>query len=161
MKRMRRFLLGGLMVAALGCYTYVPITTDVPPAGERVALHITDRGRVELADRLGPGVVRMEGMIARSDSTELVVNLHRIGQIGSGTSRWSGEAVRVDRSYVGGVELRRLSRGRTALVAGAVTAGVVAFIASRGIFGAFDRTEEPTPPPEPGSTIIPAFRPTP
>lgn len=155
---MRHLILGGLLVAAQGCYTYVPVSTNVPPTGERVALHISDRGRVELADRLGPGVVRVEGMVARTDSTDYVVNLHRIAQIGSGTSRWSGEAVRVNRNYVNGIELRQLSRGRTVLVAGVVTAGVVAFIATRGIFGAFDRSEEPTPNPEPGSIIIPVFR---
>ena len=158
-RQLRHLIVGALMVVAVqGCYTYVPVTSNVPPTGERVALHITDRGRVELADRLGPGVVRMEGLVARTDSTDYVVNLHRIAQIGTGTSRWSGEPVRVNRSYVGSVEIRRLSRGRTALVAGAVTAGVVAFIASRGIFGAFDRTEEPEPGPEPGSIIIPVFR---
>jgi len=155
---MRRFILGGLLVGAQGCYTYVPIRTAVPATGERVALQITDRGRVELADRLGPGIVRMEGLVARADSIEYVVNLHRIAQIGAGTSRWSGEAVRVNKDYVGGVELRKLSRGRTALVAGVVAGAVVAFIASRGIFGAFDRNDEPEPPPGPGTTIIPLFR---
>lgn len=159
---MRCLILGGLMVAAQGCYQYVPIQSNVPPTGERVALQITDQGRVGLADRLGPGVTRMEGLVTRSDSTEYVMNLFRIAQIGSGTSRWSGEAVRVNRNYVGSVELRRLSRGRTALVAGVVGAGVVAFIASRAIRGVFNRDEgDSEVPPPPGSSVVPLFRLTP
>ena len=73
-----------------------------------------------------------------------------------------GEAVRVNRNYVGSVELRRLSRGRTALAAGVVGAGVVAFIASRAIRGVFNRDEgDNEVPPPPGSSVVPLFRLTP
>jgi len=155
---MRQIILGGLMLAAQGCYAYVPVETDVAPTGERVALQITDQGRVGLADRLGPGVTRVEGLVTSTDSTDYVMSLFRIAQIGSGTSRWSGESVRVNRNYVGGVERRQLSRGKTALVVGAVMVGVIAFIASRGLFGGVDREDSPEPPPPPGSSLAPVFR---
>jgi hypothetical protein len=50
-------------------------------------------------------------------------------------SRWSGELVRIDRSLVGNVWQRKLSRGRTAFAATAITAAVVAFFVSTDLIG--------------------------
>jgi hypothetical protein len=89
------------------------------------------------------------------------MNLYSIAQIGTGTSQWSGESVRVNRNYVGSVQLRRLSRGRTALAVGVGAAAVGAFIATRVIKGSGDRQEPAEPPPPPGSSLVPVFRWTP
>ena len=84
----------GVIPAALGCYTYVPLDTSAGvQAGEHIAVEITDRGRAELSDRLGSGVVRVEGTLTRTDSVDLVMNVWRVAQIGGPTARWSGESV--------------------------------------------------------------------
>ena len=126
----------GVIPAALGCFAYAPLDTSaVVQAGEHVAVEITDRGRAELSERLGSGVLRLEGTLTRADSTDLVMNVWRVAQIGGTTSRWSGESVRLRREYASRVEQRILNRGKTYLVAGAAVVGVVVFTRQFGLFG--------------------------
>ena len=51
-----RIALGLLLLQLTGCYQYVPVGTPQLPAGALVSVGLNDRGRVELADRIGPGV---------------------------------------------------------------------------------------------------------
>lgn len=150
MKLLRTWLLVGVIPAA-GCYKYVPLDTSAGiPAGEHVAVEITDRGRAELGDRIGSGVVRLEGTITRSDSQSIVMNVWRVAQIGGATSKWSGESVQFRRDFVAELEARTLNRGKTYLAAGAVTVGLVLFLKSTDLFGSYiggsDPPEEPPPP---------------
>jgi hypothetical protein len=126
----------GVVPAALGCYQYAPLDTSAGvQAGEHVAVEITDRGRSELGDRLGAGVLRLEGTLTRTDSADLVMNVWRVAQIGGPTTRWSGESVRFKREYASRVQTRTLNRGRTLLVSGAAVAGLVLFSRQFGLLG--------------------------
>jgi hypothetical protein len=126
----------GVMPAALGCFQYAPLDTSTGvQAGEHVAVEITDRGRAELSDRLGPGVLRLEGTLTRTDSTELVMNVWRVAQLSGPTSRWSGESIRFKREYASSVQARTLNRAKTFAVAGAVVAGLVVFTKQFGLLG--------------------------
>jgi hypothetical protein len=139
--------------AALGCYTYVPLDTSTgPQVGEHIAVEVTDRGRVELGERLGSGVVRVEGTLTRTDSQDLEMNVWRVMSIGGATSRWSGENVRFRRDLAANVQMRYLNRTRTYLVAGAAVAGLVLFTKSFDLFGSFVGGSDPIDGPPPASS---------
>jgi hypothetical protein len=143
----------GVVPAALGCYAYAPLETSTGvQAGEHVAVEITDRGRAELSDRLGSGVLRLEGTLTRSDSVDLVLNVWRVRQIGGPTARWSGESVRLRREYASSVQTRTLNRARTFLIAGAAVAGVVVFTKQFGLFGFATGGDDQVEPPPPVSS---------
>ena len=144
----------GVVPAALGCYSYTPLDTSAGvQAGEHVAVEITDRGRAELSDRLGQGVLRLEGTLTRTDSVDLVMNVWRVAQLGSPTAaRWSGESVKLPRVYASRVAMRTLNRPKTFLVAGAALAGLVVFTKSFGLFGFSTDGGEDVPPPPPASS---------
>ena len=142
-----------VLPAAVGCYKYVPLDTSAGiSAGEHVAVEFTDRGRAELGDRIGSGVVRLEGTLVQSDSQVMVLNVWRVAQIGGATSRWSGESVRFRRDFVAGVQSRTLNRAKTYLVAGSVVLGVTLFIKSNDLFGSFIGGGDPPPDPPPLSS---------
>jgi len=143
----------GVVPAALGCYAYVPLDTSRGvQAGEHVAVEITDRGRVELSDRLGSGVLRLEGTLTRSDSVDLEMNVWRVAHFNGPISRWSGESVRLRREYASTVQTRTLNRGKTYLAAGAAVAGVVLFTRSFGLFGFSVGGDDPGDQPPPVSS---------
>jgi hypothetical protein len=139
----------GVVPAAVGCYTYAPLdTTAGVQAGEHIAVEVTDRGRAELGDRLGTGILRVEGTLTRVDSQDLVMNVWRVAQIGGEVARWSGESVRFRRDYAARVQTRTLNRGKTWMAVGAATAGFVAFAVSFDLFGGFiGGQESPEDPP--------------
>lgn len=135
-----------------GCYSYVPITPgDAPPAGEPVALEISDAGRVGLSDRFGPGLMRVEGRLTTSPVQEYALNVHRVAFIGAPTSRWSGELVRIDRGFVGRIQQRKLSKGRTAFAVGVVVLSVAAVFITADLAGFFEGSG--AGPPEPPGPI--------
>ena len=140
----------GVLPAALGCYQYAPLDTSAGvQAGEHVAVEITDRGRAELGDRLGSGVVRLEGTLTGTDSVDLVMNVWRVAQINGPTARWSGESVRLKREYASRVQTRKVDRGKTYLLAGGVAVGIYLFTTQFDLLGfASDNggNEEPPPP---------------
>jgi hypothetical protein len=149
----RLWVVVGVVPAALGCYTYAPLDTSTGvQAGEHVAIEVTDRGRVELGDRLGSGVLRLEGTLTRTDSQELVMNVWRVVSIGGESSRWSGESVRFRREFAATVQTRTLNRSRTYLVAGTAVVGLVLFAKSFDLLGSFVGGSDPAEPPPPASS---------
>ena len=153
----RRALLGAALVALPACYDYVPVTTS-PPVGEIVALDITDRGRVDLADRFGPGVARIEGRLTSAAPDQYVLAVSRVTQINGETAAWTGETVHLSRDVVGSVQNRKFDRGRSALIAAVATAGVVGFIISRNGNSSSTTTIDTTGGKPPASVRIPLGR---
>lgn len=142
-------------VAALtllgACHKYVPVDGATPPAGDIIAFHISDQGRIGLHDRLGPGVARIEGRVVGAESDVFVVSVASVEQLNGTDTRWAGEEMRLQRSFVSHVQRREFSKTRTLLLAGGITAGIVAFVASQGfdaLFGDDDDNGPPEPPQE-------------
>jgi hypothetical protein len=163
MMQWRRFgaLVGvAVLVPVLqACYTYGPLTTPAPSVGETFEFEVSDRGRVELSERFGPGLTEIEGRLVANENSQYVINVFRVSHLNGQTAQWSGETTRINQALVGNVRGRRLSRGRTALAAGTATVAVVAILASRGLLGHW--TGDPETPGEeepPISTRIPLFR---
>lgn len=155
---MRKWFSAVLVAASVpamhGCYTYVPVDTSTsPPVGEQVAFEITDQGRSALAERLGPGVMRVEGSLTRADSEQYVMRVWGLDQLRVGKVRWSGESVSISRDYVAGVERRQLSTVRTWLAAG-VAGGVMYFAFTQDLIGGGRPSGEDDPPEPPSSSII-------
>lgn len=126
---------GALLLPSLtGCYSYGRVAGESAAIGAPVELAITDNGRVALSPTLGTGVLEMRGtLVGRTDSV-FVVRVGEVRAINSGALRWTGDTVHVRRDYVSTIEQRQFSRGRTAILAGALTAAV-ALIATRSLTG--------------------------
>lgn len=144
-------VLMALVAQLAGCYSYVPVVTDAPPiVGERYALQISDQGRVGLAERFGSGLSRVEGRLTQVSPLEFALSVFRVEHVGGQSSTWAGESVRIDRGYVGRIDSRKFSRGRTTLAVGAATVAIGYFIVSRGLLGFYtgDQQEPTIPGPE-------------
>jgi hypothetical protein len=153
MRYLGLWVVAGVVPAALGCYTYAPLDTSAGvQAGEHIAVEVTDRGRAELSDRLGPGVMRIEGFLTRSDTQEFVMNVWRVAEIGGSVNRWSGESVRFRRDFAARVQTRTLNRPRTYLFAGAAVVGAVLFAKSFDLLGGFLAGSDPREEPPPASS---------
>ena len=150
--RSRRSWLGlGALAVLAACHKYVPVNASTPPVGDVVAFTITDQGRVALFERLGPGVATIEGRVVGTEDNNYLVSVARVEQVNGTASRWSGEVMRLDRGFIDHFRRRELSKTRTWLLAGGVTAAVTALIATKGltaIFGGDDPAPPPTEPPQ-------------
>lgn len=136
-----------VLAASQACYNYVPVETA--PVGEEVALTMSDRGRVTLADRFGPGLSEIQGRLVGMQDSNFIVNVNRVSHITGSSALWAGEQSRINRDLVGAVRIRRLSVARTAALAAVTAAGLAVFTA-RSLSGG--GTE--TPPSDSGKVPI-------
>jgi hypothetical protein len=148
-----------LLPALQACYTYGPLTTPSPAVGQTFEFEVSDRGRVDLSERFGPGLTEIEGRLVANENSQYVINVFRVSHLNGQTAQWSGETTRINQSFIGTVRARRLSRGRTALAAAGATGVILALLASRGLLGSWTGDSD-TPDDEepPISTRIPLFQ---
>jgi hypothetical protein len=126
-RQIRAAFAGALLLPTLtGCYTYRPIWTGEPVPGSVITFGLTDRGRVALSDRLGPGARNVTGMLTSATDSAYIVSVSRVTYIdGDRVAKWNGEAVGVSRQDISGVAERQLSKSRSWLAAG-IIAGALA-----------------------------------
>jgi hypothetical protein len=118
-----------------GCYQYVPITSTPNVQEVGAAFELTDVGRVNLSDRIGPEVSRISGLLVRSTDTAYVLRVSEVRDLGGVVSRWAGEEISLRQDYVKRVYERRFSLGRTLMAAGAAVGTVVAIAITRSLLG--------------------------
>jgi hypothetical protein len=121
-----------MLATQSGCYTYAPAAGEFAP-GTRVAYTVTDRGRVALADQVGPGVMRVEGTVLQNTGSGYVVAMSRVRTIDGSIARWAGERVTVEKDHVANSFERRFSKQRTAVAVAATAVGVTVFIITRNL----------------------------
>jgi hypothetical protein len=128
---------GSALLPALvaGCYTYAPLPTLEPVPETRVALVLSDAGRVGAGTSMGAGIARVEGALIGSTDSEYTLRIAGVTDIRGRESRWSGEQVSLRRTWVGNAYERRFSKPRTYLLVGALTAGFATFVVTRHLFG--------------------------
>jgi hypothetical protein len=133
-------------VALMGCYTYT-YTPVTPAPGSQLSLALNDMGRANLVDHIGPEVASVEGELVSAADSQYVLRVNRTIGFRGQESRWSGEQVSVRYGYVGMVRERSFSPQKTAVAVGALTAGVVAFVATRNLLGSSSGGNTGQPPP--------------
>jgi hypothetical protein len=126
-RRARAAIAGVLLLPSLtGCYTYTPVWKGEPVPGSEISLGLTDRGRVALSDRVGPGARTITGRLTSAADSVYVVSVTGVSYIEGGrTAKWNGERIDISKDVVSGIAERRLSRSRSWIAAG-ITAGVLA-----------------------------------
>ena len=129
-RRATAILVAALHLLCTACFAYTPVQT-MPQPGAQVALEVTDEGRVALSEKIGPGVVRLEGTLAGVDGEALLVDASAVRQVRGYISDLGGVRVTLPRQFVTRVDERRLSRSRTLLVVGGVVAIVAGFFAAK------------------------------
>ena len=100
------------------CYSYVPVELSALPQGAAVRARITS----EQAERVGPLVGReqrvLEGLVVTAAADSVLLEVPTASRIGSGGSvQVMHQRVAIARGGITEVELKRLNRGRTALLA--------------------------------------------
>lgn len=146
MARFVRLVVGLAPVALMGCYTYT-YTPVTPAPGTRLSLALNDIGRASLLNNVGPEVASVEGELVSTADSQYVLRVNRTIGFRGQENRWSGESVTVRFGYVGMVRERRFSPQRTAVAAAGLTAGVLAFVATRTLLGGSSGGNGGTPPP--------------
>ncbi len=152
MVRLRRRggpLMGAVGLAStllVGCYSYTPLPVVAPAPRTRVALVLSDQGRVGAGPAVGSGVARVEGALLGSTDSDYTLRVAAVTDIYTlrvaavtdirgAKTRWSGETITLQRPWVGNAYERRFSKSRTYVLLGALAAGFVAFAVSRDLFG--------------------------
>lgn len=111
------------------CYRLVPISEPVSP-GTNVVLELTDRGRAEMADSIGPAADVIEGRVQSSTADSYVLNVSAVRYLRTPTQPWSGEKLQVMKSFVSRGNTRELNRKASWLLgigaAAALTAAILA-----------------------------------
>lgn len=127
---------------------YAPVFGQQPVPGRRYALELTDQGRVDLTDRLGPAVQSVEGTLVQTLDDSYQLRVFSVKPIGAPPAHWGGERVAIPVSAVARVSDRHLDKGRTAVAIAAAVVSIGTFIATRGLFGfGSGDSGEKLPPP--------------
>src|SRR6266536_608299 len=74
-RRATLFWLGVSPILAAGCYTYAPLHTPEPLPETRVALVLSDQGRVGAGPNIGSRVARVEGALVGSTEREYTLRV--------------------------------------------------------------------------------------
>ncbi len=129
-----RGLLALAPVVLPACYHYVATEAALDP-GLQIEVELSDAGRVGMTSAVGPETGSIQGTLqSRSDSGIVMRVSQVLGEYG-GVTKWEGELVTIRPEYVRSLRERKFSATRTAVLAVAAGAGLVAFVATRDLLG--------------------------
>jgi len=118
-----------------GCYNYSPLTQPTPEPGAYLAVTLTDAGSVDLARYLGPSVFVARGRYVGQDDNGLVLAVSSVELVRGDQVPWAGERVTLPNDRIASVQVRQLSKRRSALLVGAGITGLVATTVAFGLVG--------------------------
>jgi hypothetical protein len=130
-----------LVILALGCHRYEPVTAASVARGSNVAVSLTDYGTANLGRLLGMGVETVEGSLVTVSDSAYTLSVQLVRQRNGIETFWRGEQVAIPRVDVAEIRQRRFSRSKSAL------ATVALLAAAYGAVEAFIGTGSGAPPP--------------
>jgi hypothetical protein len=136
-----------LTIALAGCYTYVPAAAPPTERGSRVRVNLADPAELRLANVTANDVVTVTGDVIHLAEDSLALSAWELRSASGFEHLASGETVRIERDNIAGLERRKLSALRSALVTGALVLGGALFFAVVG--GGDNGGEGPRNPPPP------------
>ena len=105
-----------LLVILSGCFRYVPVEPAVVPAGDRVQVHLTREGILDLPELLDQNGPVVRGTIARRSSYRLWLRVPVVVRREGFLMSTLGQDVALPLDHIVAVETRELSRPRTGLM---------------------------------------------
>ena len=132
---MKTAILIGVLCSTAGCYNYNPLTTPSPDPGTYVAVTLNDAGSDELARYLGPSIFVVRGRYLGPSTEGLLVSVSSVETKRGLGYPWEGETVTLPTDAIASMDVRRLSKGRSLLLAGLGASGVVATTLAFSLLG--------------------------
>jgi len=123
-----RRLLPALVLILGGCYSYVGIGSRVPDASSELQLELAPARDVTLEDVTVHGITGIEGRALTSDAESLGVAVQRLWGLEGRSYEATGIGVRVPRSDITTLRIKRLSPAKSTIALVVTTAGVVAAV---------------------------------
>jgi hypothetical protein len=117
-----------LMLFAASCFEYGGSPRDHIGVGHDVRVTLTPDARTTLASRVGAQVRAVNGIVRSADSSGMQLALSRTTLLDGTEASWNGDTVTIPAADIAGVEQRKMSAPKTALVIG-IIAGVTAILA--------------------------------
>jgi hypothetical protein len=124
-----------MVCLSAACYNYRPLTTPSPEAGSYLAVRLTDAGSVELAPYLGPNVFVVRGRYVGDAEQGVQLSVASVELVRGDQVAWAGERVTLPNSLIASVQVRELSKRRSALLVGVGVTGLVATTAAFSLDG--------------------------
>ena len=132
-----------------GCYSYSPLATPDPEPGTSIEATLTDQGSRDLAPALGPDVLLVRGRYQGTDEGGLRLAVAAVETKRGIVNSWANEPVTIATTAIASVSIRRLSTGRSLLLAGVGVAGVAAVTLGFSVTGSGSPPGVHPPPPPP------------
>lgn len=124
-----------LLLLLTGCYTYAPVPGMTLGRGTAVRARLAAPSDFRLTELTANGVVTIDGEVVRQDTGELVVSALWLRSQTGYEFPAAGETVTIPAERLAGIEQKRFSVARSAMVAGAGVLASVLFVAAFGTDG--------------------------
>ena len=117
-----RWIAGPILLCA-ACQSYNPVAVSTLAPATDVRVTFTDDGRTEVTRLVGPRVSAVEGRILSMDTNAVRMAIRTLRHPDGSFDLSHDEVVMIPRHAIGEAEVRRISVGRSVLLAGAIVAG--------------------------------------
>ena len=132
---MKTAILISVLCLTAGCYSYNPLTTPSPEPGAYVAVTLNDAGSDQLARYLGPSIFVVRGRYLGPSTEGLLVSVSSVETKRGIGYPWEGETVTLPTDAIASLDVRRLAKGRSLLLAGVGAGGLVATTLAFSLLG--------------------------
>lgn len=112
----------------------------------RIAVEVTDVGRVALGGTIGPEIGTVEGTLVGVENGEYVIAVSQVQYLRGGYQTWSGERVTIKKEYASRTYERRFHKGRSYALGAVIAGGILAVAVSQDLFGFGTTSERPIVP---------------
>ncbi len=128
--RLRRVVAAALLPLVGGCVSYAPLANPDPPRAAVLRLTLSTPGDYRLTNVTMNDVGTIDGELVTMDDSVVVVSATRLVARSGFEHLGEGATLRVPRSSIGSIQIKRLSPARTALFLGGLVAlGAVTSVA--------------------------------
>jgi len=115
-----------ILALTLGCHTYMPVSaTQVTPT-QVVRITLNDTGRKALEPQVGPNIDFLQGTVAARDSNSVTIDAGIIKRLTTPEEKYgSPRHVAIPLTGLSSIGISKVSKSRTALLAGASVVGAL------------------------------------
>jgi hypothetical protein len=142
--QVRTAFVSASFLTAASCTAYTPIHGVEATPGYDVRVRLSDKGAVDLAQRIGPRARQLEGTLKQVTDSSMLVSVRRVVREGGGEDTYNGQEISIPSQDIETAETSRTSVPRSILAAGAILAS--AFLVAKGA-GDLSGGSSTRPPP--------------